>query len=664
MDTVRLRLTFDKALSDSLEKTDGLKRFWVLLNPQHKTISDLSHYLLDAFDLHNACPDGLLLSMEGFFLPPFESTSVLKDRDIVRVKRKSGEIIKLGHNGQERADLGMLEFVGHRSLAVAVAPMKLLANEEFEKETGGYESDEPEEEDDAELEDILHVEEKTPEMKKVSKKRKASEEPESSKKKKRKKKSFSTEKCGDVIDDSENNIDARKDTKSYVAADKKKVKKDRKASDGTPNAKKSSEPKGCCSDHVDASCPPSETKKLPSRSARRKKAKRQWLRELRRAEKKEEEEKQLSSKPNQKASQKKKHKAIEKPADKQKHSLVEELPNKGDSTNVQAENQQSGQVGDKDDEVVPVVIRPGHIRFEPLQKGSADQSVQQNLTLLETSQWNGMSKKKGQKWGSQKSTSWQWNDNGKSSHKPSETWKDNTNSSHKPSETWNHDANSSHKPSETRPVEKEPAPFYNQIDFDKLSAYAHSPKEGDIIAYRLIQLSSSWTPELSTYLVGRISKFNPQTNKIKLVPVPNYPLIPDNKLQDEESEVLPETCSLQEDGSLVMDFTSLLEVRAVNPSSTDSAKATLVNEASPNKVQCTPENGTKNHTSSQEQREATKNPWDEISQALSAKKAELSQEDNNWTVTESSGRNQWSFKALRGSALGPTMALLRSQNGI
>lgn len=63
---------------------------------------------------------------------------------------------------------------------------------------------------------------------------------------------------------------------------------------------------------------------------------------------------------------------------------------------------------------------------------------------------------------------------------------------------------------------------------------------------------------------------------------------------------------------------------------------------------CSPENG-------------EVNVWEEINQALKAKKEELSQEDN-WNKTQSSGRRPWSYKALRGSALGPTMALLRSQN--
>ena len=52
------------------------------------------------------------------------------------------------------------------------------------------------------------------------------------------------------------------------------------------------------------------------------------------------------------------------------------------------------------------------------------------------------------------------------------------------------------------------------------------------------------------------------------------------------------------------------------------------------------------------------NPWEETSQA---QKAWPSQEDS-WKKPESSGRSPWSYKALRGSALGPIVALLRAQN--
>lgn len=56
------------------------------------------------------------------------------------------------------------------------------------------------------------------------------------------------------------------------------------------------------------------------------------------------------------------------------------------------------------------------------------------------------------------------------------------------------------------------------------------------------------------------------------------------------------------------------------------------------------------------------NVWDEINEALTAKKAKLSQ-GGGWSK-ENSGTRSWSNRALRCSALGPTMAFLRSQNGL
>lgn len=54
--------------------------------------------------------------------------------------------------------------------------------------------------------------------------------------------------------------------------------------------------------------------------------------------------------------------------------------------------------------------------------------------------------------------------------------------------------------------------------------------------------------------------------------------------------------------------------------------------------------------------------WDELSQTLNEKKAQLSKEQDGWRDNEFSGKSSWSYRALKGSALGPTMALLRSQN--
>lgn len=55
------------------------------------------------------------------------------------------------------------------------------------------------------------------------------------------------------------------------------------------------------------------------------------------------------------------------------------------------------------------------------------------------------------------------------------------------------------------------------------------------------------------------------------------------------------------------------------------------------------------------------NTWNELAEALRAKKSELLE-----TISEEakgdSQWNKWSFRALKSSALGPTMALLRSGN--
>ncbi|KAJ6351542.1 hypothetical protein OIU78_007459 [Salix suchowensis] len=202
METTRLRLVFDNALNTM---TEGLRKCWILLKPQHKTISDLSSHILRVFDLHNACPHGLLLSMEGFALPPFEFTCILKDKDIISEKENgstSTEIIKIG--------------------------MNLLANEEFEKESSGYES-EPEEDVAEEVEDV----ENSPEVKTVSKKRKALMDLRFPKRKKTK--SASAGKCLEVPENvGTNACEEQNGTLSIVNADKKS----NKSRKSTPETKK------------------------------------------------------------------------------------------------------------------------------------------------------------------------------------------------------------------------------------------------------------------------------------------------------------------------------------------------------------------------------------------------------------------------------------------
>lgn len=58
--------------------------------------------------------------------------------------------------------------------------------------------------------------------------------------------------------------------------------------------------------------------------------------------------------------------------------------------------------------------------------------------------------------------------------------------------------------------------------------------------------------------------------------------------------------------------------------------------------------------------------WEEISRALEKKKGELSQKGwENWERKRpTTGGAAWSLRALRRSALGPTVSLLRSNNDI
>ncbi|KAJ6431078.1 hypothetical protein OIU84_018552 [Salix udensis] len=539
----------------------------MLLKPQHKTISDLSTHILQVFDLHNACPSGLFLSMEGFVLPPFESTCILKDKDIVRVIKKAGtatEIIKTDDGLND--SLNVVEIIDKPTV---ITGMNLLANEEFEKESGGYES-ELEVDVAAEVEDV----ENSPEAKAVSKKRKASKDPHRPKRKKtksasaekylevsenvvtdvsaekndtlsivnvdersgksrkakrdtkkrKKTKSASAEKCMEASENvvisvcaGQNGTDERSSESTEATFNEKKRKKTKSASaekcmeasenvvisihagqngtderssestEATFNEKKSCQPEQNGNGSVDASHALSGSKKCPSRSARRKKAKRQWLKEQLKSEKKAQNQRELLLNINQQS------------FEKDKQNVPGESPEPGSQKTTEEKLREDNQVGERDGDVegdvVPVVIRPGHIRFEPLKKGDSDHAVSQHHVPIERFQWNGItSKKMGQKWGQEKVVSCKRND-------------------------YN---NFKEEASSSRSIE-EKTPVSDCTNFEEFPLCASSPKEGDVIAYRLVELSSSWTPELSSYRVGKVSKYDLESNIVMLVQVPEYP---------------------------------------------------------------------------------------------------------------------------------------------
>ncbi|XP_020589555.1 coilin-like isoform X2 [Phalaenopsis equestris] len=85
---VRFRLIFDDPhLLDKSQRSLGLRRCWFLLKPDITVIGDLASQIRECFGLRHR----IVLSMDDFVLPSFESTSIIKEKDIVRVKRKEAK---------------------------------------------------------------------------------------------------------------------------------------------------------------------------------------------------------------------------------------------------------------------------------------------------------------------------------------------------------------------------------------------------------------------------------------------------------------------------------------------------------------------------------------------------------------------------------------------
>uniref|UniRef100_M1CCU0 Coilin N-terminal domain-containing protein n=1 Tax=Solanum tuberosum TaxID=4113 RepID=M1CCU0_SOLTU len=290
MERVRLRLTFeDPNILTDLQKSEGLRCSWFLLKPQllNKTISDLSVHILRTFQLHSSCPHGLLLSMDGFLLPPFESTCILKDKCIVSVKKKGGVLANEGNDAPS-----IVENIRIVEKQPVNTGHLLLANKEFDNESGGYESEDEEGADPTKV-SSSHLENSLG-CNIISEKRKASQTLPGSKKKKH---------CSEVAE----KVDEQTKKSQQGLTSKKSHCKQKKVADpdskDVDNIKGSAESSKRCPiswsllnilsvfyrsneiqergvENVEATTKPEKVKKGPSRSARKQYAKRQWLREM------------------------------------------------------------------------------------------------------------------------------------------------------------------------------------------------------------------------------------------------------------------------------------------------------------------------------------------------------------------------------------------------
>ncbi|KAJ0972476.1 hypothetical protein J5N97_020435 [Dioscorea zingiberensis] len=712
-DPVRIRLVFkERHLLTKSQRSEALKRCWCLVTPGIATIADLASHISRSFALHRSCPDGILLFMDDFVLPSFELSSIIKDKDIISVRKK---VVKL-RKDVNIEDHEAIQIHDHEILdkQPIVCGHQLLAIKEFQEGLQGYDSKDEEDADDY-PEEAIPME--TPIGVKInSKRKKCSNEQLSSRRKKLKKSSF--EELVDAVVgadgihlEQDEVFSKQKGSSSKNRHKKSKVPFGDSGSDGmiapqvgandknmsglvrTEERRKKLKPtcfkefidasvrvdgiqlekdedfsvkRGSCQNHNKKSRIPlgdsasngmitpqvgtsdkkttssgtSEERhnhvegkveinghealsggvgKFPSRSTRRKKARRKWRQELANSEKLEVPVKdfQITSSENQ-----------------GKDQMNEEdlMPHNTEPQNME----QTTDV----DEVIPIVVRPGHIRFEPV---DAEHSKQQSNGKMETINWNGITnKKKGQKWGREKTL-------------------------------WRNGYNDEVSTMEANEINDEVS-VDDQIEFETLMPLTSQPKEGDVIAYRLVELSSSWSPELSSFRVGKVSSYDPITKSVILQPVPNFPIFPGEE-KEEESLWQPNGSLYKEDGSLEIDYVSLMDVRVFKPNKQldlPNTKHGRMSEATTYTGDLEAVFANNNINRPMDLPVPGKSPdnvWEEIRQAFNEKKGQLLKKDGSSGSSGSSGSKKashgpWSYRAVRGAALGPTIALLRAENDL
>lgn len=111
--------------------------------------------------------------------------------------------------------------------------------------------------------------------------------------------------------------------------------------------------------------------------------------------------------------------------------------------------------------------------------------------------------------------------------------------------------------------EKENAPSSEKkesspIDFESLFPLTRVPRTGDLIAYRLIEMTPQWCPFVTSFRIGEVTSYNYLNLNVVLIPVPEYPIFTDDKDQQKSSQY-------KEDGTLEIHYPSLIDVRLFKP---------------------------------------------------------------------------------------------------
>ncbi|CAK9196715.1 unnamed protein product [Sphagnum troendelagicum] len=589
---VRIRIRFeDESILSNLQRQEGLAKCWYWIHSGVVSIAHLASDIAVAFDLLNSCPNGVLLEMGGFALPPSQPASLLQDEDLISVKQKrlllrSQQLINVGLIGEREKFVTGIQHGG----------VDLLAPEEFEKETGGYQSG-----DEGGTEPSLNlgidIQFKDP-------------EPRLSKSKEFNSKKRKRALSNDVQLESDMGVGTTSADGKGVKMDEghelRKKKSSKKAKQVDDSKRTALQQAGFEDDLVTDLKPETKKRKRkkmkPSRSARRKKAKRMWLREQAKVnpllsdlfwwlEKEVQEEHVLDNKS---------------------LDLMIKTPEVRDEMEAEEER-------------LPVMVAPGHIRFEPCDGGTTcTLPLQCPFPVFHFSN-DIRNKRQGQGWGQEKQ---------------SDKYLDKK-------ETFVEDPQQGSEPN-IHPSK--------QRSFEGFPLLNGTPQIGDILAYRLVELTHSWTPEISPYRVGKVSGFGGSLGNLMLVPVAEYPL---HEYSEDEGEEFAQQEDIylppyNPDGSLEVELSALMEVRVLEKGSNDILCQELDRKKQELNVQLGQDGCGGNDLNCKESSAPTQIDTDNTQKGLTFEGKKIV------TTYKKTAFASTGHRVLRAGALGPTMALLRA----
>ncbi|KAG6531755.1 hypothetical protein ZIOFF_005575 [Zingiber officinale] len=620
--TVRLRVEFDDHLLTESQKSEGFVRCWLLVRSDFTTVSDVAAHILRTFALDGTCPDGIILSMDDFVLPLFESTGIFKNSDKVRVSKKLDKKKKLLEIGGEACHIQNSDIVEKRPILLCD---ELLTVQDSQEDIRLFIAIPCK---NKTIENAYAEEERTTNMPteeiNLKRKRKQSDELQNSKKKKSKlhrlKQTNTTANLKENIHPEQHKSLTLEEACITSSGEEKFSKLITSHSDDYKDwstTKGKSESLRCCI----------LKKKLKLYNSKK---------TIITAD----QEENLH-------------------AEQQKSLALDEALNLSNGNEIF--DKTTSQNDDQND--CSIATQESFLMLGPASSVTLFSGLYQiricilvfrsehvdNSHKIPPELHTGDTKKLPSRSARRKKAKRQWRRQAEQKVEEVQV-QILTNDEQNTSSDYEAVDETADREEEIIPVIVRPG----HIRFESLVLV----KEGDMLVYRLVELSSSWCPEISPFRVGKVSSYDPISENIVMVLVPEYPILKKDK-DAEESPLQADSALYNEDGSLEIKYTSLLDVRLFKEQYPDS----LQNEKS--------DVGRSNNWAVETNSKQSATPlsdagpstgWEQIELALDEKKSQLQNSEVASMPKKQSHESTapWSYRALRRSALGPTLALLRN----